>query len=231
MDHFETIYKFRATDYHKMIVAEDLHGNLLREFERIANFEHARVLDLGSGTGRIPLLLYDSAAQIIAIDLHEAMLIEQFKQRDKVFGKWDLLQGDMRVLPIQDHWADIVIAGWALGHFQSWFAGDWQERVDQSITEMSRAAKAGGHLIIIETLGTGSPEAAPPHAGLAKYYNRLECFWGFERREIITDYQFTSVEDALEKTDFFFGDELSEMIRANNWSRLPEWTGVWVKRT
>ncbi len=31
-------------------------------------------------------------------------------------------------------------------------------------------------------------------------------------------------------TEFFFGAELAQMIRQNNWVRLPEWTGVWGKR-
>ncbi len=230
MDHFRSIYETRAGDYHKLITAEDVNGNLLRELERIAYFKHKHVLDLGSGTGRIPLMLHDIAPQIIAIDLHEAMLLEQIKQRDSVPNDWNLLQGDMCALPIQDQWADIAIAGWALGHFQSWFEDEWQKRVDSVIHEMSRTAKSNGHLIIIETLGTGSLKPAPPHAGLAEYYNRLEFKWGFERTEIRTDYQFDSIDDAVAKTEFFFGAELAEKILTNNWMRLPEWTGIWAKK-
>ncbi len=229
MDHFRSIYTTQAEAYHQLIAAEDVDGNLLRELERLADFRDKRLLDLGSGSGRIALLLHGQTSQTIALDLYAAMLSEQVQQRAKVAGGWDLVQGDMHALPIQDHWADMVIAGWALGHFQDWYAGDWRTRVDQVISEMSRASKPQGFLIIIETLGTGSLEPAPPHQGLAEYYERLEDTWGFKRREIGTDYQFKSVEEAIEKTEFFFGRELSEKIRSNNWSRLPEWTGVWVK--
>ncbi len=229
MDHFKAIYSSRADDYHQMIAAEDTDGNLVRELERLADFRDKRVLDLGSGTGRIPLLLHDQTPHIISLDLHKAMLHEQAKQRSLVFGDWLLVQGDLRSLPIRNHWADIVIVGWALGHFQDWFEGDWQRQVDRVINEMKRGSKPQGCMIIIETLGTGTLEPAPPHPGLAEYYRRLEKTWGFEKHEIRTDYQFRSVADAVEKTEFFFGPELSELIRRNNWSQLPEWTGIWHK--
>jgi len=32
----------------------------------------------------------------------------------------------------------------------------------------------------------------------------------------------------VEWTEFFFGAELTEKIRANGWARLPEWVGMWV---
>jgi hypothetical protein len=35
------------------------------------------------------------------------------------------------------------------------------------------------------------------------------------------------VDAAVARTEFFFGPELAEKIRANGWARLPEWTGVW----
>ena len=228
MDHFRSIYKTKAAEYHQLITAEDVDGNLIRELERIADFRDKRVLDLGTGTGRIPLLLHEKASHIIGLDLHAAMLCEHATQQTRISGDWDLVQGNMHTLPIQANTVDIVIAGWALGHFQCWFEADWQKRVDQVIDEMKRAAKPQGCLIIIETLGTGCLEPTPPHEGLAEYYARLENYWGFEKRSSRTDYQFEGIDDAIEKTEFFFGPELSEKIRLNNWSRLPEWTGVWL---
>jgi hypothetical protein len=38
------------------------------------------------------------------------------------------------------------------------------------------------------------------------------------------------VDEAVERTEFFFGPELAATIRANGWARLPEWTGVWSKK-
>jgi len=68
---------------------------------------------------------------------------------------------------------------------------------------------------------------APPSQTLADYYAWLEHEWGFARTTLSTDYEFESVEQAIEYTEFFFGPQLSEKIRANGWARLPEWTGMW----
>jgi hypothetical protein len=95
---------------------------------------------------------------------------------------------------------------------------------------MHRLAAPGGALIIMETLTTGSLTPIPPTPGLAQYYTWLENEWGFTRQEIQTDYQFASVDEAVTKTEFFFGPALAEKIRVNGRSRLPEWTGVWGKR-
>jgi len=81
----------------------------------------------------------------------------------------------------------------------------------------------------METLTTGGLRPAPPTEGLAEYYAWLENAWGFARQAIRTDYEFASVEEAVARTEFFFGAELTEQIRANGWARLPEWTGVWSK--
>jgi hypothetical protein len=82
----------------------------------------------------------------------------------------------------------------------------------------------------METLSTGSLTPAPPTEALAHYYAWLEADWGFNRQEIQTDYQFASVEEAVARTEFFFGPGLAATIRRQGWSRLPEWTGVWGKR-
>ena len=98
------------------------------------------------------------------------------------------------------------------------------------LEEMERVVVPGGTLIILETLSTGSLAPAPPTPGLAEYYRWLETEWDYTRRTIQTDYQFTSVEEAVARTEFFFGPQMGSLIRENNWTRLPEWTGLWLKR-
>ena len=85
-------------------------------------------------------------------------------------------------------------------------------------------------MLILETLGTGSLTPAPPTPQLAEYYAWLENEWGFQRREIRTDYEFANVEEAIGRMEFFFGAALADKIRANGWVRVPEWTGVWSKQ-
>ncbi len=229
MDHYIDIYQNQADKYHRMIAVEDVDGNLLPALENVTTFKGKRVLDLGTGTGRLPLLLHDRVAQIFGMDLHWGMLQEQQQQWGARNLECGLIQGDIRELPFDDGEFDIITVGWAIGHFQGWFGNDWLNQVDTALAEMSRVVKTNGVLIIMETLTTGSTIPAAPHEGLAQYYAYLENDWGFERQEIPTDYQFSTLEKAVEWTEFFFGAELAEKIRVNNWIRLPEWTGVWGK--
>lgn len=229
MDHFKHIYTHRATDYHRLITPEDVDGNLLPALERITAFQGKRTLDLGTGTGRLPLLLSQHASQFVGLDLHPDMLRENKQQRSQASGQWELTQADMRSLPFPSAWVEVVTAGWSIGHLRGWYAVDWQAHIGQILQEMHRVTVPGGALIIIETLTTGSLTPAPPTLGLAEYYAWLETRWGFSRQQINTDYQFNSVEEAAATTEFFFGHELAATIRQQGWSRLPEWTGVWGK--
>jgi ubiquinone/menaquinone biosynthesis C-methylase UbiE len=230
MDHFVHIYTSQAEAYHRFIEAEDVDENLLPTLENIIRFRGARVLDLGTGTGRIPLLIDGYAAQTAGLDLHWNMLQENQKQREIHNGKWSLAVGDMRSLPFSKAMFDIVTAGWAIGHFCGWYGDTWQREIQQVLNEIQRVVSPGGTIIILETLTTGSITPTPPTLGLATYYRWLEEENGFTRQEIRTDYQFANVQEAINHTEFFFGPDLSQAIRKNQWARLPEWTGVWAKR-
>lgn len=227
MDHFLRVYRQQAAQYHALIAAEDADGNLPRAFEAITPLAGRRVLDLGSGTGRIPLLLAGTGCRIVAAELQRAMLAEQTRQMERANGDWRLAQADIRSLPLARGWADIVIAGWAIGHFTGWYGDGWKEAAARALDEMQRAAADGGTLIILETLGTGVLRPGTPTAGLAAYYRWLEQERGYTRQVISTEYQFESVEQAAELCGFFFGAEMAALVRANAWARVPEWTGIW----
>lgn len=213
-----------------MITPEDVDGNLLPALARVAPLAGKRIIDLGGGTGRIPLLLKNLQPEIISLDLHCAMLREQAAQRAQAGGNWALAQADMRLLPIATGWADVAIAGWSIGHMRGWYSQDWRGQIGKALSEMQRVVQPGGALIIIETLTTGSREPAPPSRELAEYYDWIEKDWSFNRDVIATDYQFASIEQAVEYTEFFFGSKLAADIRARDWARLPEWTGVWSRK-
>jgi ubiquinone/menaquinone biosynthesis C-methylase UbiE len=230
MDHFRHIYAHRAADYHRLITPEDCTGNLLPAMQRVTDFRDKRVVDLGTGTGRLPLLLSEQAAQVIGLDLHGAMLQENQRQRGQVNGRWGLTQGDMCTLPFLTGWADVVTAAWCISHLRTWYADDWQRQIGRVLREMHRVLAPDGAMIIIETLTTGSLTPAPPTPALAEYYAWLEGEWGFVRQTIRTDYQFATVEEAVRRTEFFFGEDLAMTIRAQGWVQLPEWTGVWRKK-
>lgn len=229
MDHFVEIYRHQAGRYHQMIEPEDVDGHLLPALKRITPVAGKRILDLGSGTGRLPLLLAGDAAQMVCLDLHAGMLAEQRGQRQRRAGRWALLQADIRRLPLPAAWFDVVTAGWAIGHFVGWYGSARKTEIGRALREMHRVVRPGGALIIIETLSTGRLTPTPPTKGLAHYYAWLEREWGFSRQQIQTDYLFGSVEEAVAKTEFFFGPELAQNVRRHNWRRLPEWTGIWGK--
>lgn len=228
MDHFKNIYHARAADYHRMIEHEDVDGNLTACIKALLPSDVYRVLDLGSGTGRIPIILHSNEWEVVCLDLHWAMLKENLNQRNLSGGLWALAQGDSRTLPIRDRYFDVVTAGWVLGHSCAWHI-DWSDQLQTVLDEMHRVARQGAVLIIMETLTTGSEVPKPPTDELAECYQWFENTWGFSRQEIRTDYSFRSVQEAISKLEFFFGKELVATIMQKKWSRVPECTGVWSK--
>ena len=226
-DHFQYIYKNRAKDYHKMIEAEDVDGNLYSTLKKITSFKNKHVLDIGTGTGRIPLLLSPMDPIIIGMDISLHMLLENKRQIAARGINYGLTQGTMNELPFPSDSFDIIISGWAIGHLTSWFQNNWQEEIDQILQEMLRVLISGGSLIIIETLSTGSTIPVPPTKDLAEYYLRLENEWGFKKHVIQTDYQFPNNREAINSMKFFFGEDLARSLEATQLSRVPEWTGLW----
>lgn len=227
-DHFINVYLNKAAAYHELIAAEDADGNLLPALQAVASLAGARIADLGSGSGRIPLLLQAIDCELLAVDVHRPMLVEQAQQAAAIGRAWPLAQADGRRLPLPANWAEVSTAGWAYGHFTGW-AQDWKPEVQAALAEMERITRPGGTLVIFETLGTGVEQAAPPNPALASYYAWLEAEQGFQRQEIATDYDFGSVDRAAEICGFFFGDEMAARVHANRWSRVPEWTGMWSR--
>ena len=127
-----------------------------------------------------------------------------------------------------DNTADIAIAGWVFGHFRSWSADDWRKQVGTALSHLERVTCAGGTVVIIETLGTGS-ESPSPTAELLEYYEWLETQRGYVRTSIRSDYLFPSVDDAERVMGAFFGDDFAAKVRDRQWRRIPECTGIWSK--
>jgi ubiquinone/menaquinone biosynthesis C-methylase UbiE len=225
-DHFIQIYRHKGTVYHEMIAYEDVDGNLRPALEAFTHFAGKSILDLGTGTGRIPMLFPD--ADITGLDLHWDMLIENQRQQSPDPGP--LVQADMRLLPFPTDSYEIITAGWALGHFTGWFGEDWKAQAQTVLDEASRVGQPGGWIIIIETMTTGSHTPEPPSEGLATYYQWLEEDQEFQPQVIQTDFQFDDLAQAIHYMRFFFGVELAKEVRKQGWVRLPEWTGIWAKQ-
>lgn len=241
-DHFQEIYRNRARDYDRMVTAEDADRALRPSLEAICPLAGTRVVEVGVGTGRLTRLLAAAGVDtIVGVDRSAAMLAlaEEHLMTEHLMTeassrgatRWQLAVADMTALPVLSSWAGLVLAGWVLGHTTEWSAGRWQEDVDRAVAEMGRVLAPGGVMVIIETLGTGSLTPAAPTPALAQYHDRLEREHGFSRSEIRTDYEFESVSEAADACGFFFGEDFAHTIRENEWSRVPEWTGIWSRKT
>lgn len=234
MTDFKRIYNTRAADYDRMISREDYEGNVLKVLEgilprRFGGGEpiiHQHIIDIGSGTGRLARLTAPVANQITALDISPHMLVLA-KENLAQHPHCTFAAGDNRMLPLKSACANVVMAGWSLGHSVGWYPDTWRVEIGRVLAEMKRLLLPGGRLIVFETLGTGSENPNPPNPGLAAFYDWLENERGFESQWIRTDYQFESAEEAARLTRFFFGDELADRVLAQNLAILPECTGVW----
>ena len=232
MTDFRTVYATQAEEYDRLVSREDYQGNLWKALRAIKLFAGLEIVELGAGTGRLTLPLAVEARSITACDSSAPMLaIGQRKLSDAGLKNGRTVAGDNGALPLRDQTADMVIAGWSLGHSVGWYPDRWQAVIGAALSEMRRVARVGGTLIILETLGTGTEIPAPPHEGLAAYYRHLEAEHGFSRIAIRTDYKFESPEEGDELTRFFFGDALADRIRAEQRTILPECTGIWWRES
>jgi ubiquinone/menaquinone biosynthesis C-methylase UbiE len=109
-----------------------------------------------------------------------------------------------------------------------WNPKSWRAELDKALAEMKRVLKPGSYIILFESLGTGN-ESPIKLDHLKNFYPWLDEA-GFQKKWIRTDYQFESLAEAEYLSRFFFGDELGDKVKRNNWVILPECTGVWWKK-
>jgi len=234
MDHYQQIYSQRDTArrYEQLVAREDTHGNLFSALVEIAGLDGQRVVDMGAGTGRMTRTVGVMARHVYAFDQAAAMLdIAADTLTTTGLQNWLLAVASNHALPLPDACADTTLEGWSFGHTVGWNREAWHEPMTAMLAEMQRVTRTGGTMILIEAMGTGVKTPAPPNEGLAALYEFWETQYGFQRRVIRTDYQFASVEEAVELTGFFFRDSgIAERVRANNWDIVPECTGVWWKK-
>jgi SAM-dependent methyltransferase len=228
MSDFHQIYAHDAERYHRLVSAEDYLGELPRALARVAKLDGARVVEVGMGTGRLTQLLLEAGASVVGYERSEAMLKVARRQ---LGDRFDAVLADVREVALPPRSADVALAGWALGHFCEWYAPEFLVEIEAVIAKMNDALVAGGTLVVIETLGTGTAHPGPPNAALATYYRWLEGVLGMQREELRTDYRFASPAAAADALEFFFGTELAERVRASGSAIVPEWTGLWWRKS
>ena len=222
------VYESHADQYERLIRREDYQNNLLEAIETYCPLDGIDVVELGAGTGRLTRLLAPHVRSIKAFDSSAHMLAEaETSLREMGANNWETGVADHRHVPVADQSADLVISGWSFCYLAVWGGADWQSALQAGLHEIQRILRPGGKIIIIETLGTGTEKPRPPEH-LGAYYDWLTEA-GFERGWTRTDYRFESLEEAVELSIFFFGEEMGQQVREKNWVILPECTGIWWK--
>ena len=199
---------------------------MLKTLREITTLEERLILDLGAGTGRLACMLAPHVRHVRAFDVSEEML-RVCKQKFTASGlsNWQVDLADHRKLPIPDQTADLVVSGWSVSYLAVWNPDTWREELENWMAEMKRVLKPGSFIVLYESLGTGN-ESPIRLEHLKDFYPWLDEK-GFQNKWIRTDYKFESLAEAEELSRFFFGDELGNKVVQNNWTVLPECTGVW----
>lgn len=223
------IYQTDGDRYEALIAREDHQGNILKAIEEIISPDGLDILDLGAGTGRLTLLLASRAKSIRAFDISSEML-RVCRQRLEASGlsNWQVDIADHRKLPITNYSADLAVSGWSVSYLAVWNKESGSRELENWLGEMRRVLRKDGTIILFESLGTGN-ENPIRLEHVKSTYQWLDVN-GFQSNWIRTDYKFESLEEAEELSRFFFGDQLGEKVRQNEWIVLPECTGVWWLR-
>jgi ubiquinone/menaquinone biosynthesis C-methylase UbiE len=222
------VYEAHADQYERLVRREDYQNNLLAAIEDYCPLAGLDVVELGAGTGRLTRLLAPRVRSIKAFDSSAHMLgVAETSLRGMDLANWETGVADHRKVPVQDSSTDLVISGWSFCYLAVWGDADWQSALQDGLDEVRRILRPGGMILIIESLGTGTEKPRPPEH-LRAYFDWL-TETGFERGWTRTDYRFESLEEAVELSTFFFGEEMGRQVREKNWVVLPECTGIWWK--
>ncbi len=108
-----------------------------------------RVLDAGCGTGHTALAFAAQAAEVVAVDLTEAMLAQGRKlASQRGLANITFKRGDVERLPYADASFDVVTSRYSAHHYP---------RPQQALAEFARVLRPGGLLLLADVV---SPE--PP---------------------------------------------------------------------
>jgi ubiquinone/menaquinone biosynthesis C-methylase UbiE len=228
-DQQRKIYQSDAERYEALISREDHLGNIPRALDEIINVEGLDIVDLGAGTGRLTVMLAPRARSISSFDISDHML-DVTRSRLKALGlnNWRVEVADHRSVPPGDDSVDLVVSGWSVSYLAVWNPDSWRAELEKWLDEMKRILRPDRRIVLFESLGTGNESPIRlPH--LENYYPWLDEM-GFQNKWIRTDYQFDSLEEAIELAGFFFGEEMADQVRTRGSVILPECTGVWWRK-
>lgn len=136
-----------ADNYDRVAVLQQTVGERLLERLDAIKLKPARILDLGSGTGRLSMLLAGRyrEAHILQLDLAFNMLLKS-RQRNRNPNRQHLLCADAEHLPLAENSMEFVFSNLI---FQ------WVSGLDRAFAEVYRSLHPGG-LLLFSTFGPDS---------------------------------------------------------------------------
>jgi len=119
-----------------------------------------RVLDVACGTGVVSFVLAPQAREVVGIDISPGMLAKARAIRHRRgIRNVHFVLGEARHLPFRDEQFDAVICRLAIHHFP---------QPELEIREMARVLKAGGRLVISDTISSEDEREAQLHNALER---------------------------------------------------------------
>jgi ubiquinone/menaquinone biosynthesis C-methylase UbiE len=117
-----------------------------RIVERAQPTADDRVVDLGAGTGLVSLAVAPLVQEVVAVDISPRML-ERLEASAAADGVRNLrvAEADLRVLPLQDEWATLVVSNYAFHHLDD--AGK-----ELALSEARRVLRPGGRLVVCDMM-------------------------------------------------------------------------------
>lgn len=103
-----------------------------------------RTLEVAVGTG-LNLPHYPDGVEIVGVDLSPEMLALAADRARELARPVDLKEGDAQELPFPDETFDTVVCTFSLCNIPD---------VERSVAEMKRVLKRGGHLILVDHIGS-----------------------------------------------------------------------------
>lgn len=115
----------------------------------LADYPHAKFLDMGCGAGHVSFLAAKYVNNVTAYDLSDEMLQVVAKTaQERGLNNLSIVQGYAEQQPFEDNQFDIVVSRYSAHH--------WQD-VGQSLRELYRIIKPKGKLIIMDVVSPGHP--------------------------------------------------------------------------
>jgi ubiquinone/menaquinone biosynthesis C-methylase UbiE len=109
-----------------------------------------RVLDVATGGGHTAFALAPGAAEVVALDITPEMLaVAQQEANRRHLHNISFLEGNAQSIPDADASFDVVACRQAAHHFPA---------VQQAVREWARVLKAGGKLVLVDSMSPEEPE-------------------------------------------------------------------------